>query len=392
MNTHALGYWLNKKRLTIYPKIIVAVLLAVLMGIYVFLKLSGDNFYYANDFSIFWTVSRLSLEGNTAKAYDYLYLLDKVREIAPVINSRWFYFPTYDLLIMPLGLLPYGMSYLVFMTTTMAAYFAVVWRILPYKEALWWLAAFGGVWINLRFGQNGFLTAALVGVALFNIHKRPYLAGICIGLLTIKPHLAILFPVALIASKAWRTLLIASLSCLLLMFISTEIIGVESLIAAINSIAQARELIENSESVGFWQIMPTFFAGSMLLGLPISVSYAIHYIIATLAIISTWVVWRSSPSDSLRCATFIVATLLISPYLHIYDLTWLALAIAWMIKTGMQEGWGKGEREVLIAAWLLPFLDVSISRSTDLQIAPIVVLAMLFILLKRYRNTALQLI
>ncbi len=85
MNTHALGYWLNKKRLTIYPKIIVAVLLAVLMGIYVFLKLSGDNFYYANDFSIFWTVSHLSLEANPAKAHDYLYLLDQVRKIAPVI-------------------------------------------------------------------------------------------------------------------------------------------------------------------------------------------------------------------------------------------------------------------------------------------------------------------
>jgi len=56
------------------------------------------------------------------------------------------------------------------------------------------------------------LTAALAGAALLSLERRPILAGVFIGLLAIKPHLALLFPVALIAIGAWRTLLAAAVT------------------------------------------------------------------------------------------------------------------------------------------------------------------------------------
>ena len=40
--------------------------------------------------------------------------------------------------------------------------------------------------INALVGQNGFLTAALIGGALYLIPMRPVLAGICLGLLTLQ--------------------------------------------------------------------------------------------------------------------------------------------------------------------------------------------------------------
>ncbi|MBU3540237.1 glycosyltransferase family 87 protein [Polynucleobacter sp. UB-Tiil-W10] len=385
MNSNTERYWLNKERLRIYPRIILAILLLCTLGIYLFIRLNGDSFYYENDYSIFWTVSRLSLEGKSILAYDYLFLLDKVREIAPVVKSRWFYFPTYDLFILPIGLLPYGASYLLFMATTYCAYATVIWRILPYKETMWWLAVFGGAWINLRFGQNGFITAALVGAALMNINKRPAISGIFIGLLTIKPQLVILFPVALIACKAWRTLIFAVITAVLFLSISTYLIGMDSLIASLDNIAQARALIESEGSNGFWQIMPTFFALCRLSGAPVFTSYLVHYFFAAFAVLSTWIIWKNTPNSDLRNATLIICTLLVSPYLHVYDLTWLALAIAWFIRYGMQTGWRNGEREVLIGIWILPFVDVPISRYFDIQIGPIIVFCFLLILMKRYQ-------
>jgi Glycosyltransferase family 87 len=384
MNLNKKSHWLNLERLHIYPKLIFGALVLCCAGIFLYLKLNGDHFYYENDFSIFWTVSRLALEGKTILAYDYLYLLDQVREIAPVIKSRWFYLPTYDLFVLPLALLPYGVSFFVFMTTTFICYSATLWRILPYKETLWWCASFGGAWINLRFGQNGFVTATLVGAALINLNTRPTLAGMFIGLLTMKPHLAVLFPVALIAAKAWRTLISATITSIVFLCISTYIIGVDSLLASIASISQARELIENNESVGFWQIMPTFFSFSRLLGLSVLTSYLLHYFISLIATISTWLAWRRMSNSALRNAIFITSTLLISPYLHIYDLTWLALAIAWFVKYGLDNGWQNWERGMLIVAWALPFIDVPISRYLFIQIGPIVILLFLIIMMKRW--------
>ena len=57
---------------------------------------------------------------------------------------------------------------------------------LAFPAALW----------NITAGQNGFLTAALYRRHLLGLlERRPALAGICLGLLTYKPHFGLLFPI-----------------------------------------------------------------------------------------------------------------------------------------------------------------------------------------------------
>ena len=58
-------------------------------------------------------------------------------------------------------------------------------------------------------GQNGFLTAALIGGTLGLLERRPALAGVCLGLLTYKPQFGLLFPIVLIADRRWRTIAVA---------------------------------------------------------------------------------------------------------------------------------------------------------------------------------------
>ena len=55
---------------------------------------------------------------------------------------------------------------------------------LGFPAALW----------NVTAGQNGFLTAALIGGTLGLLERRPALAGVCLGLLTYKPQFGLLFP------------------------------------------------------------------------------------------------------------------------------------------------------------------------------------------------------
>src|SRR5690606_37646255 len=78
---------------------------------------------------------------------------------------------------------------------------------------------------NVLVGQNGFLTAALIGFALVFLQRRPVLAGICLGLLTYKPHFGILFPVALIAAGNWRAFFTAGVTAFALAAASVAVYG-----------------------------------------------------------------------------------------------------------------------------------------------------------------------
>src|SRR5258705_13552814 len=75
--------------------------------------------------------------------------------------------------------------------------------VLPRPETLLIAAAFPAVFINAGHGQNGFLTAALLGAALHWLDRRPWLAGLFIGCLAYKPQFGVLISIALLAGQRW---------------------------------------------------------------------------------------------------------------------------------------------------------------------------------------------
>src|SRR5204863_3126413 len=120
------------------------------------------------------------------------------------------YPPTFLLAVTPLGLLPYPAALAAFVPGTAALWAALVRRILPDRRAWIVAAAAPAGLITLLDGQNALLTGALAGFALLWLDRRPILAGVLIGLLAIKPHLAVLFPLALLAEARWRTIAAAA--------------------------------------------------------------------------------------------------------------------------------------------------------------------------------------
>ena len=68
------------------------------------------------------------------------------------------------------------------------------------------------VFNNTLVGQNGFLTAALIGGTLYLIPVRPILAGVCLGLLSYKPQYGLLFPIVLIAAAQWTVFFTAAVT------------------------------------------------------------------------------------------------------------------------------------------------------------------------------------
>jgi len=378
-------HWLNRERLTAYPRICLVVLLLTAV-VWVAISENGIDAQgkpLGYDFITFWGASHLALEGNAVGAYDPATILGAERLAVPE-NAQiflWHYPPTFYLVILPLALLPYGLAFLLFVGASFAGYLAVIRRIVSLPGTWMPLVAFPGVLINLFHGQNAFLTAALMGGALLLLPLRPVLAGVLIGLLTIKPHLGILLPLVLLATGQWRALLCAALTTGLFLLISIAVMGQDTLAAFWHNLPLVRQVLE--EGLLSWDKMPTFFAFSRLLGAPIWAAYFLHLLVAVAAAACVLWVWLKTPLPNLRNAALVTGTLLISPYLFDYDLAWLGLSIAWLGLEGYRKGWLKGEREILAVAWLLPLLMAPIVGLSHIQIAPFVLAGLLGVIVRR---------
>ncbi|THD04791.1 hypothetical protein B1810_04325 [Panacagrimonas perspica] len=378
-------HWLDAERLRVYPWLFISVYV-VLGAAWIALSHDGVDIKgkpLGYDFIAFWAASRVALEQSALAAYDLATIVQAEREVFPGILTAhpWHYPPTFYLLVLPLSLLPYALSFIAFTGATLGAYIAVLRRALPQREALPWLFAFPGTMLNLFHGQNAFLTAALMGGGLLCLQRRPVTAGVLLGLLAIKPHLGLLIPVALAAGGHWRAFAGAALSSVTLLGLSSAVLGVETLAAFVDRLPHVSQWVANNQLP---QVkMPTLFVTTLMLGGPTWLAYALHIGLTMGAAAALWWLWRAPVTRTLQYAGLCCAALLASPYLFDYDLAWLALPLAWSVRHGLEHGWRPGEREILMLAWLLPIVFQGLAVVTHLGIGPFVIGALFIVILRQ---------
>ncbi len=157
------------------------------------------------DFVNVWAAGRLALEGHPAQAWDWM--IQKQVELALLKQDfigyfAWHYPPPFLFVASLLARFPYAVAFIGWVAISFLPYLAVMRAIVGRPFGLVLAAAFPVVFNNALVGQNGFLTAALIGGTLYLIPVRPVLAGICLGLLSYKPQYGLLFPLVLIAAGA----------------------------------------------------------------------------------------------------------------------------------------------------------------------------------------------
>src|SRR6185436_79648 len=122
----------------------------------------------------------------------------------------------------------YGAAFVAWTAVTLPLYAAVVRRIVGDKLGLFLACGFPGALWNLAVGQNGFVTAALIGGTLLTLDRRPIIAGCCLGLLTYKPHFGILFPLVLAVTGRWTVFVTAGMMGLTAAGLSVAAFGVDT--------------------------------------------------------------------------------------------------------------------------------------------------------------------
>jgi hypothetical protein len=378
-------HWLTRQRLYLYAGALLLVYMLV-PGVHMLRdswrhQLSfGNN---ARDYIAFWSASHLALQGHAAHAYSAKVLGALEKSVLPDLKGTlpWLYPPTFLLFLYPAALLPYELSAWLFFGLTLGAFVVAINAIVPGRISTLLALAFPGVIISALTGQNGLLTASLMGFGLALLPRRPVWAGVSLGLLCIKPHLAVLIPLALICSRSWRTLVTTGLVAILLCAISVGLFGVETLAAFMRSMGEIQGIVI-SDNKSLLRI-PTFFALARQLSMPAAAAYALQAVSACAAVASVVYVWSRPAAHELRAATLVCATLAFSPYLYDYDLTWYGLVIAWYGRFGLVHGFRRYEREGLILLGLAPLMGLLLVPYVHFQFLPILTFATLAVLVTR---------
>jgi len=134
--------------------------------------------------------------------------------------------PYYAWLLRPLGALPYRWAYTIFqvLSLTLVAAFLLLY-IRQFPELMVLAAMSVPLLINFANGQDVGLTVALAGFSFYLAPRRPFLAGLLLSLCTIKFHLFLLVPVAVLLHRQWRYLAGALTGCASLFLLSTIAAG-----------------------------------------------------------------------------------------------------------------------------------------------------------------------
>jgi hypothetical protein len=382
--------WITAERVAGYSSLVLAIY--VLMAV-LWVALSRDFLDPAGkplgaDFINFYAASDLALQGRLAEAYDIPRMVAAEQAIVPAAAGQvvpWQYPPTFALLILPLALLPYSVAFLLFMGTTLALYLWLVHAILPDRRALLAALAFTAVLVNALGGQNGFLSAALLGGGLILLETRPITAGVLLGLLTYKPHLGILLPLVLAAGGYWRVIGMAALSALIFALVAWLVFGAESWQAFWDHLPLAGDYLRSG--VLPWDKMASVFAAARLLGASATLASGLQAI-AALAVAALGIqAWRQGGSLELRAALAVIGTTIAVPALYDYDLVPLAIPIAILAADGLSAGWMPGMRTLLVIAWLAPMIGTSLTRYAHLPIMPLVLVALFWACWRRLQLT-----
>jgi arabinofuranan 3-O-arabinosyltransferase len=310
------------------------------------------------DFVNVWSAGRLVLDGHPALAYDW----DIQKQVQVAVlgrsyqgNFAWHYPPPFLFVASLLAHFPYAVAFIGWAAASLVPYLAVMRGIVG-RPFGWLLAlAFPVVLTNTLVGQNGFLTASLIGGTLYLMPARPVLSGICLGLLSYKPQYGLLFPLVLIAASQWTVFFTAGAVAVAMAFASWLAFGTESWQAFFHWMPMFSQAFL-TEGRAPWGKMQSIFAVVRYFGGTEPLGWLFQWIMsATVAVVLT-LVWRSRISYPLKAAALATGTLLITPYLFLYDLMVLAIAMAFLVRIGLSKGFEHHELPALgLAAALLMF-------------------------------------
>jgi alpha-1,2-mannosyltransferase len=389
------GAWLTSRRLRTHG----VILSLVLWSLYIWtlwtpgLRDSNWNFK-GTDFLHFYT---LGLIANTHRG-DLLYDTNaqaslSVMNVEDAAGIRYLplYPPQVSLLFRPFAVLPYAWALACWWVCCAILYGAccyLIWRACPNLEEfgsiifiLAW--AFPGFFNLIAWGQTSTVALAYFTAMFFLLRARLHFwTGVALGCLIFKPQLGVAAVILFLGIGAWRVIAGAVLSSALQILVGVLYYGWGPARQWIIMLGNAFSTPLSFEPRPYQtHSLRTFW--SMLVP---STSFASLLYAASAIVILGWTIllWRRSASLPLRFSALLLATVLVSPHLTVYDLVILApmflLISDWLIEQSKVTAI-RWIGPLLYLVYVLPLLG-PLARWTHVQPSVIAMAALVFVIFR----------
>ncbi len=322
----------------------------------------------STDFVSFHAAGALANQGVPWLAYDRAaHHLAEQAAVGEAIPYNYFcYPPIFLLLCAALARLPYLVAFILFQAAGAAACFLAL-RLIRRDLPLVVLLAFPGIWWAFGTGQNALLTAALFAAGTALIDRRPWLAGLCLGALSYKPHFGLLVPLALIAGGHWRAIAGAIVSVTALTAASAAGFGIATWQAFFAAAAGSADIYAGQAI--FMSGLTSPYGVLMVLGFGRGAAFAVQAIVILGAAGLVAGVWRRKDTPlPIRAAVLLAATAIAVPIMMFYDLMLVLVALVWLTRVrrpdwvadGRPLWWTAG----MIAVFMGPLFSGNLSSET----------------------------
>ncbi|MEP6752981.1 MAG: glycosyltransferase family 87 protein [Candidatus Dormiibacterota bacterium] len=296
-------------------------------GIYI------SQYAVRNDFRLAYGAAIVGLRNGYSHLYDLEAQRAAIESLGAGFNPQPFISPPpLAWLVTPLTLLPFSIA-LVVWTVMLLAALGWTWYLLAPSSGLAkaaHLALLLGVFpvaFGVMVGQPGALVAAAVATAWWLMHRGQLVwAGVALSLIVLKPQMAFLVPVCLLASGHARTFgawLAVSL-----------VIGLTALaVLGPDGVTRYLDVLKQTQTPA-WDITRRYsISGPIGLGPLLNVT---QVVVVAVAVVAAWRHRHDGPEIPIVAG--IVGSLLATPYLGFQDFVMLVVA-GWLVVRGRANLW-----------------------------------------------------
>jgi alpha-1,2-mannosyltransferase len=345
------------------------------------------------DFINFWMAGYLTVEGRLSELYQFDRYMATLRELvapkSPFMNFS--YFPNALPLLAPLGLLSFPAGLALWSIGGLAAFMTAATGRFPFSRPIDWkslrlLLAAPATLLSLAMGQAGLLLAGLFVGGFRCYATMPRRAGVLFGLLSVKPQIAVIIPIILIAQGRWLVLAYAALTALALLWLSVALFGVSPWLAYMGQTLEFQTqflALEHGRGLAV-ALLITPYSFLRALELAKLEAIAVHGAISLAVVMGVIATVRRGISAAETALVATLASMILSPYCLAYDLVIPTAALYWYLSE--RTGPLSTTERFLIGSFVAMPVIAFLSAAYGAPFMPPVIVALLVACLLRLKS------
>lgn len=302
------------------------------------------------DFSQIWVAGRAALEGRAGEPYDLpVHLANLKAAFGPDCRFAWHYPPVFLLPAAALAVWEPQAAFWLWTALSVGLFALAMGLAAGCRDGAGIALAHPLVFCTLVYGQNALFTAALLTLGATLVDRRPWLAGLCFGLLCYKPHFAVLAPLLLLATGRRACLGACLATMLALAAAALAAFGPAPWIGFLQTLGTTNQIILRDAGAGL-DVNASAFGAVRLAGGTMAAAWAFQGLVALAALALALRSWRGPTPAPLRAAALLAAVPLLSPYLPVYDLAPLVPATLFLVLAARDAGGLRWPERALLCA------------------------------------------